>query len=101
MVRQYEASYQRKYKIALVTDSSCDLPQEIIDDYHLDGAILFATPACKHANAAYRLLADAMARRGLPFLMLDMDISDPRDYSSGQTRTRLEAFVELLEQRLQ
>jgi benzoyl-CoA reductase/2-hydroxyglutaryl-CoA dehydratase subunit BcrC/BadD/HgdB len=75
--------------------------EKAIDDYHLEGAILFATPACRQANAAYRLLADSMARRGLPFLMLDMDISDPRDYSSGQTRTRLEAFVELLEQRMQ
>lgn len=35
MVRQYEASHRRKYKIALVTDSSCDLPQEIIDDYQI------------------------------------------------------------------
>ena len=72
---------------------------KIMDDYHLEGAILFATPACKQANAAYALLRDAVARCGRPFLMLDMDIGDPRNYSAGQTRTRLEAFVELLEQR--
>lgn len=35
MVRQYEASHHRKFRIALVTDSSCDLPQEIIDDYQI------------------------------------------------------------------
>ncbi len=72
---------------------------QIMDDYHLEGAILFATPACKQANAAYALLRDAAARCGRPFLMLDMDIGDPRNYSAGQTTTRLEAFVELLEQR--
>lgn len=75
--------------------------EEIMDEYHLDGAILFATPACTQANAAYGLLRDAVARCGRPFLMLDMDISDARNYSPGQTRTRLEAFVELLDQRAQ
>lgn len=32
MHKQYEASYARKAKIALVTDSACDLPQAIIDE---------------------------------------------------------------------
>jgi DegV family protein with EDD domain len=35
MKKQYEASYERKSKIALVTDSSCDLPQKIIDEYQI------------------------------------------------------------------
>jgi DegV family protein with EDD domain len=35
MKKQYEASYERKAKIALVTDSACDLPQEIIDEYQI------------------------------------------------------------------
>ncbi|MHA6260752.1 DAK2 domain-containing protein [Sporosarcina sp. CAU 1771] len=33
MVRQYEAGYKRKHKIALVTDSIADLPKEMLD-YH-------------------------------------------------------------------
>lgn len=35
MQKQYEASHERKSKIALVTDSSCDLPQDIIDRYQI------------------------------------------------------------------
>lgn len=35
MKKQYEASYERKSKIAVVTDSACDLPQEIIDQYQI------------------------------------------------------------------
>lgn len=35
MWKQYEASYNRKSKIALVTDSSCDLPLEVIDDHQI------------------------------------------------------------------
>jgi benzoyl-CoA reductase/2-hydroxyglutaryl-CoA dehydratase subunit BcrC/BadD/HgdB len=72
----------------------------IAQDYALDGALLFATPACRHAKTAYPLLKDALAELGLAFLMLDMDIGDPRGYSPRHTQARLEAFVELLEQRI-
>lgn len=36
MKRQYESSYERKYNIALVTDSIADLPMEIIDKYQIN-----------------------------------------------------------------
>jgi uncharacterized protein len=35
MLRQSEVIYKRKWKIALVTDSTCDLPQELIDRYQI------------------------------------------------------------------
>ncbi len=35
MVRQQEAAFKRKWNIALVTDSTCDLPQELIDFYQI------------------------------------------------------------------
>jgi benzoyl-CoA reductase/2-hydroxyglutaryl-CoA dehydratase subunit BcrC/BadD/HgdB len=71
----------------------------MVEDYALDGALLFATPACRHANTAYPLLKDCLAKLGLPFLMLDMDIGDPRDYAPRQIQAQVEEFVELLEQR--
>ncbi|RJP22890.1 MAG: 2-hydroxyacyl-CoA dehydratase [Candidatus Abyssobacteria bacterium SURF_5] len=73
--------------------------ERIISDYRLDGALLFATPACRHSNAAYKVLKDRLAQMGVPFLLLDMDISDPRGYSAEQVKVRLESFVELLERR--
>ncbi len=36
MVRQQEAATKRKWNIALVTDSSCDLAQELIDYYQIN-----------------------------------------------------------------
>lgn len=36
MVRQFEVSHHRKYPIALVTDSACDLPDEIIEKYQIN-----------------------------------------------------------------
>jgi hypothetical protein len=35
MVRQFESRYNRKYSIALVTDSVCDLPGDIMDRYQI------------------------------------------------------------------
>ena len=36
MIRQSEVVYNRKWKIALVTDSTCDLEQDIIDNYQIN-----------------------------------------------------------------
>jgi DegV family protein with EDD domain len=36
MIRQSEVVYKRKWKIALVTDSTCDLEQHIIDNYQIN-----------------------------------------------------------------
>jgi uncharacterized protein len=36
MQRQNEAIFNRKWKIALVTDSTCDLPQELMDHYQIN-----------------------------------------------------------------
>jgi hypothetical protein len=36
MVRHYQTANERKWKIALVTDSTCDLSQELIDNYQVN-----------------------------------------------------------------
>ncbi len=35
MLRQSQVAYNRKWKIALVTDSTCDLPDSLIDEYQI------------------------------------------------------------------
>jgi hypothetical protein len=36
MIRQSQVVYNRKWKIALVTDSTCDLGQDVIDNYQIN-----------------------------------------------------------------
>jgi DegV family protein with EDD domain len=36
MIRQSDVVYNRKWKIALVTDSTCDLAQDLIDNYQIN-----------------------------------------------------------------
>jgi benzoyl-CoA reductase/2-hydroxyglutaryl-CoA dehydratase subunit BcrC/BadD/HgdB len=71
----------------------------IAEDYAIDGAMLFATPACRHSKTTHRILRDQLMELGVPFLTLDMDIGDPRGYSPDQTRARVEEFIEVLDQR--
>lgn len=35
MLRQYQAAHERKAPIAVLTDSSCDLPQSVLDDHQI------------------------------------------------------------------
>lgn len=35
MLRQYQISHARKYPIGIVTDTACDLPQNILDEYQI------------------------------------------------------------------
>ena len=36
MIRHYQTANERKWKIALVTDSTCDMSQELIDNYQIN-----------------------------------------------------------------
>ncbi len=72
--------------------------ETVAEEYAIDGALLFATPACRHSKSTHRLLRDQLAKLDIPLLTLDMDISDPRGYSPERTSGRLEEFVEILDQ---
>jgi benzoyl-CoA reductase/2-hydroxyglutaryl-CoA dehydratase subunit BcrC/BadD/HgdB len=43
-------------------------------------------------------LAEAIRRdKGIPVLILQCDMNDPRAYSEEQIKTRVEGFIELME----
>lgn len=64
-----------------------------------DGAIVFAHWGCKATEGTTHLMKAALEDAGYPTLVLDGDGCDPANASDGQTATRLEAFLELLEAR--
>jgi benzoyl-CoA reductase/2-hydroxyglutaryl-CoA dehydratase subunit BcrC/BadD/HgdB len=69
---------------------------QLAEEYNVDGAIHFSTMACRHANASARLISDALEKRNIPFLELDGDMSDQRNYSPERTRSLLESFIEVM-----
>ena len=66
------------------------------EEYDVDGAIHFATPACHQENAAFRIISDAMSAKGLPVLNLEGDMTDERNYSPGLTAGKLGSFLEII-----
>jgi len=72
---------------------------KMAEEYEVDGAIHFATPACHHENAAFRLIRDALRTKGLPVLNLEGDMTDERNYSPDLTASSLESFLEIINER--
>jgi len=69
---------------------------QMVDEYAVDGVVHFSSAACRHANASFRMIMDALVARDVPFLVLDGDMSDQRNYSAEGTWSLLESFIEVM-----
>jgi benzoyl-CoA reductase/2-hydroxyglutaryl-CoA dehydratase subunit BcrC/BadD/HgdB len=70
----------------------------LIDEYDLDGIILFANQSCRPSSTGLQDLKDAIVKkRGIPVLMLNTDHCDPRAYAEGPINTRIDGFIEMME----
>ena len=63
-----------------------------------DGVVWFNHWGCKHTLGAAQLAKKKFEEHGLPLLILDGDGCDRSHGGEGQTSTRLEAFLEMLEE---
>jgi benzoyl-CoA reductase/2-hydroxyglutaryl-CoA dehydratase subunit BcrC/BadD/HgdB len=67
--------------------------------YSLDGAINPCHWGCRQGTGARGLISDGLKEIGVPVLNLEVDCVDKRNFAEGQLRTRIEAFMEMLESR--
>ncbi len=73
--------------------------EKVIDDYKIDGVILHSNMSCRPSCTGMVDLKNAIQRdKGIPVWLMDCDQNDPRAFSEEQMKTRMESFVELLEQ---
>ncbi|HHV79408.1 MAG TPA: 2-hydroxyacyl-CoA dehydratase [Firmicutes bacterium] len=70
---------------------------KLIKEYDADGVIQFDHWGCRQSTGMGSLLRQALRKNGIPFLELDGDCVDPRSASAGQHRSRVDAFMEVLE----
>ena len=82
-----------------------DLEQRIpffeqkIAEYSIDGLILHANLSCRPSSAGLQDLKAAIEKKAkIPVLILNCDMDNPRAYSEGQIRTRIDAFIEMMEE---
>lgn len=64
--------------------------------YQVDGVIHPGHWGCRQGTGARGLVESALKAEGLPMLNLDVDCADPRNFSEGQLRTRVGAFIETI-----
>lgn len=69
---------------------------KMIEDYSIDGVIHFSPWGCRQGCGGSSIIGDFLGERGVPFLLLPGDGVDPDNYSPGQTKTRIEAFLETM-----
>jgi benzoyl-CoA reductase/2-hydroxyglutaryl-CoA dehydratase subunit BcrC/BadD/HgdB len=71
--------------------------KRMVEDYHLDGAILHSDRSCKPYSIGQIDQRDRLIRDyGIPALLLEADHNDSRVYAEEQVANRLAAFVEML-----
>lgn len=96
-------SMARSYSKALLNidlDLRFGQMADMIREYNVDGLILHSNRSCK----TYSLGQLGLARRvqnelGVPALLIEADMTDPRAFAEEAARTRVEAFLELLGER--
>ena len=64
--------------------------------YEIDAAVLFSHWGCRQSNGLARILKDRLAEKRIPLLILDGDCVDKNNFSSGQLKTRIEGFAEII-----
>lgn len=71
----------------------------MVEDYHADGVVHFSHWGCRQSIGSVHKLKKELQKRNIPFLAVDGDCVDEGKDSLGQVRTRIESFLELLDQR--
>ena len=73
---------------------------KFIEDYSLDGMVMFASKTCRVWNLGQLDIIDEMERKhGIPGIILDGDVADRRMISEAQIDTRLAALFEMIDAR--
>lgn len=83
----YNGSYMRKAEFAT----------SLAKSFNVDAAIHFCHWGCKQSSGGVMLLKEQLASAHIPLLILDGDALDKRNCPEGQIKTRLEAFLEMLQ----
>jgi bcr-type benzoyl-CoA reductase subunit B len=89
--------YVSRFSNSTIEDRA-DMAMDLFKRYDMNGMIMFMNRSCKAVSFAVPSLKNALVKRtGLPALVFESDMGDPRFYSETQIRTRIEAYFETLD----
>lgn len=68
---------------------------QLIKDYQADGFVMHSNRSCKPYSLVQEVIRrNVMKETGVPGLMLEADMADPRAYAEESVRNRVQAFLE-------
>jgi benzoyl-CoA reductase/2-hydroxyglutaryl-CoA dehydratase subunit BcrC/BadD/HgdB len=72
---------------------------ELARKYRVDGIVHFSHHGCRTASGGALIIKEALQDEGWPVLVLDGDCIDGRNAACGGMLTRMQAFLEILQER--
>ena len=78
-------------------DAKVDKMSQLINDYDLDGFVMFSVRSCKRYSLGQLVSKELVTERtGVPGVIIEGDMVDSRVYNAAQIETRVDAFLEML-----
>lgn len=91
-------AYTRIY-LNIGVDQMADQVLDMIKFYGVDGFVMHSNRSCKpYSFGQLDIMNIVREKAGIPVLLLEADMVDPRNFSLSQTETRIDAFMEILKQ---
>lgn len=91
-------AYTRIY-LNIGVDQMADQVLEMIKFYDADGFVMHSNRSCKpYSFGQLDIMRIVREKAGIPVLMIEADMVDPRNFSQSQVETRIDAFMEIIKQ---
>ena len=73
---------------------------DMIKFYSIDGLIMHSNRSCKpYSFGQMDIMKIVQQKTGIPVIMIEADMVDPRSFSKSQVETRIDAFMEIIKAR--
>jgi benzoyl-CoA reductase/2-hydroxyglutaryl-CoA dehydratase subunit BcrC/BadD/HgdB len=82
--------------VSIGTVIPSDLATEWAREYQLDGALMHATISCRASTFGQIHSRNVLNEIGIPSLIFESDMTDPRLWSDAWIKTQINAFIETL-----
>lgn len=90
--------YTRIY-LNIGVDKMSEIVLGMVDKYDVDGLVMHSNRSCKpYSLGQYDIERIVRQKKGIPTLMIEADMVDERSFSESQIATRIDAFMEMIEQ---
>ena len=92
-------AYTRIY-LNIGVDQMADQVLDMIKFYDADGFVMHSNRSCKpYSFGQMDIMKIVREKAGIPVLMIEADMTDPRNFPQSQVETRIDAFMEIIKQK--